>query len=40
MSSVDNLKRALDYVPEDKSNLPEPIKNLIIGLEIVENVGY
>lgn len=36
VSSVDNLKRALDSVPEDKSNLPEPIKNLIVGLEIVE----
>ena len=36
VSSVDNLKRALDSVPEDKSNLTEPIKNLILGLEIVE----
>ena len=36
VSSVDNLKRALDSVPENKSNLPEPIKNLIVGLEIVE----
>ena len=36
VSSVDNLKRALDTVPEDKSNLSEPIKNLILGLEIVE----
>jgi len=36
VSSVDNLKRALDSVPEDKSNLSEPIKNLILGLEIVE----
>ena len=36
VSSVDNLKRALDSVPEDKSNIPEPIKNLILGLEIVE----
>ena len=36
VSSVDNLKRALDSVPEDKSNLSDPIKNLILGLEIVE----
>ena len=36
VSSVDNLKRALDSVPEDKTDLPEPITNLILGLEIVE----
>ena len=36
VSSVDNLQRALEAVPEDTSSLPEPIKNLIIGLEIVE----
>jgi molecular chaperone GrpE len=36
VSSVDNFKRALDSVPNDKAKLPEPIKNLIIGLEIVE----
>jgi len=36
VSSIDNLKRALDSIPEDKSNLSEPIKNLILGLEIVE----
>ena len=36
ISSVDNLQRALVAVPEDKSELSEPIKNLIIGLEIVE----
>ena len=36
VSSVDNLQRALEAVPEDISSLPEPIKNLIIGLEIVE----
>jgi molecular chaperone GrpE len=36
VSSVDNFKRALDSLPEDKAELPEPIKNLIIGLEIVE----
>ena len=34
--SVDNLERALEAVPDDKSQLSEPIKNLIIGLEIVE----
>jgi len=36
VSSVDNFKRALDSLPDDKADLPEPIKNLIIGLEIVE----
>ncbi len=36
VSSVDNLQRALKVVPDDKSVLSEPVKNLIIGLEIVE----
>ena len=36
VSSVDNLQRALEAVPDDKSQLSEPIKNLVIGLEIVE----
>ena len=36
VSSVDNLQRALASVPDDKSSLPEPIKNLIVGLDIVE----
>ena len=36
VSSVDNLQRALESVPDDNSQLPEPIKNLIIGLDIVE----
>ena len=36
VSSVDNLQRALEAVPEDTYSLPDPIKNLIIGLEIVE----
>ena len=36
VTSVDNFQRALKAVPEDKSSLPEPIKNLIVGLEIVE----
>ena len=36
VTSVDNFQRALKVIPEDKSSLPEPIKNLIIGLEIVE----
>ena len=36
LSSVDNLQRALEAVPNDKSQLSEPIKNLVIGLEIVE----
>tara|TARA_B100001057_G_scaffold123606_1_gene122405 strand:+ start:195 stop:827 length:633 start_codon:yes stop_codon:yes gene_type:complete len=36
VSSVDNLQRALESVPNDKSQLSEPVKNLIIGLDIVE----
>ena len=36
VSSIDNLQRALEAVPDDKSQLSEPIKNLVIGLEIVE----
>ena len=36
VSSVDNLQRALESVPDDKSALSEPVKNLIIGLDIVE----
>jgi len=36
ISSIDNLQRALEAVPDDKSELSEPIKNLVIGLEIVE----
>ncbi len=36
ITSVDNFQRALKAVPEEKSSLPEPIQNLIIGLEIVE----
>merc|ERR1712054_234635 len=36
ISSVDNFQRALEAVPDDKSQLSEPIKNLVIGLEIVE----
>ena len=36
VSSVDNLQRALEAVPDDKLQLSEPIKNLVIGLEIVE----
>ena len=36
VSSVDNLQRALESVPDDKSKLSEPVKNLIIGLDIVE----
>ena len=36
VSSIDNLQRALESVPDDNSQLSEPIKNLIIGLDIVE----
>ena len=35
VSLFDNLQRALDAVPDDKSELSEPVKNLIVGLEIV-----
>ena len=35
VSLFDNLQRALDAVPDDKSKLSEPIKNLIVGLELV-----
>ena len=35
VSLFDNLERALDAVPDDKSELSEPIKNLIVGLELV-----
>ena len=36
VSSVDNLQRALASVSDDNSEFSEPIKNLIIGLDIVE----
>ncbi len=36
VSLFDNLQRALDSVPDDKSKLSEPVKNLILGLEIVD----
>jgi molecular chaperone GrpE len=36
VSSVDNLQRAIESVSDDKTVLSEPIKNLIIGLDIVE----
>ena len=36
VSSIDNFQRALESVPDDNSQLSEPIKNLIIGLDIVE----
>ena len=35
VSSVDNLQRALEAVPDDKSQLSEPIKNLVIGLSLI-----
>ena len=36
LPSVDNLQRALESIPDDKSKLSEPINNLMIGLDIVE----
>ena len=38
VSLFDNLQRALDAVPDDKSKLSEPIKNLIVGLENPDEV--
>jgi len=35
MSSVDNLTRAVEAAPVEKEKLEEPIKNLIVGVEIV-----
>ena len=35
LSSVDNLTRAVEAVPIDKEKLDEPVKNLIVGVEIV-----
>ncbi len=35
MSSVDNLTRAVESVPIEKEKLDEPIKSLIVGVEIV-----
>ncbi len=37
LSSVDNLARAVNASPIEKEKLDEPIKNLIIGVEIVLN---
>ena len=37
LSSVDNLTRAVNASPVEKEKLDEPIKNLIIGVEIVLN---
>ena len=35
ISSVDNLTRAVEAVPAEKEKLDEPIKNLVVGVEIV-----
>ena len=35
LSSVDNLSRAVNAAPLDKENLDEPLKNLVVGVEIV-----
>ena len=35
LSSVDNLTRAVQAAPKEKKGLDEPIKNLVIGVEIV-----
>ena len=37
LSSVDNLTRAVQAAPKEKKGLDEPIKNLVIGVEIVLN---
>lgn len=35
ISVVENLKRAVDVLPEDRSNLDETMTNLVIGVEMI-----
>ena len=35
LSAVENLKRAVDVLPEDRANLDETMKNLVIGVEMI-----
>lgn len=34
MGSVDNLDKAIDIIPENKDNLDETVKNILIGVEM------
>lgn len=36
LNAVDNLRRALDAVPEDRENLDDALKNVIVGVEMTE----
>lgn len=36
MNAVDNLRRALDAAPKDNDGLDESVKNLIVGVEMIE----
>ena len=35
LSAVDNLKRAVDVLPEDRSGLDETMSNLVVGVEMI-----
>ncbi|MCE2516456.1 MAG: nucleotide exchange factor GrpE [Alphaproteobacteria bacterium] len=35
LSAVDNLKRAVDVLPEDRSGLDDTMSNLVIGVEMI-----
>lgn len=35
LSAVDNLKRAVDVLPEDRSSLDETMSNLVVGVEMI-----
>ena len=35
LAAVDNLKRAVDVLPEDRSNLDETMTNLVVGVEMI-----
>ncbi|MCR9071000.1 MAG: nucleotide exchange factor GrpE [Alphaproteobacteria bacterium] len=36
LNAVDNLRRALDAVPENRENLDDALKNVIVGVEMTE----
>ena len=36
LNAVDNLRRALDSVPEDRESLDDAVKNVIVGVEMTE----
>ena len=35
LTAIENLKRAVDALPEDRSNLDEGVNNLVVGVEMV-----